>query len=119
MKTENLNTLGELKASGYKSQPIKDELRNNLREKIKSGKPVFEGVHGFENTVIPELERAILSRHNINLLGLRGQAKTRLARKISTAHSPGLSCFCISCQVIFWLPVKLFCDTFSEISFSI
>jgi magnesium chelatase subunit I len=55
-------------------------LRNNLREKIKSGKPVFEGVHGFENTVIPELERAILSRHNINLLGLRGQAKTRLAR---------------------------------------
>ena len=82
MKTENINTLGELKASGYKSQPIKDELRNNLREKIKSGKPVFEGVHGFENTVIPELERAILSRHNINLLGLRGQAKTRLARKM-------------------------------------
>ena len=78
----NIKTLGELKSSGYKSQPIKDELRNNLREKIKSGKPVFEGVHGFENTVIPELERAILSRHNINLLGLRGQAKTRLARKM-------------------------------------
>ena len=78
----NIKTLGELKASGYKSQPIKNELRNNLREKIKSGKPVFEGVHGFENTVIPELERAILSRHNINLLGLRGQAKTRLARKM-------------------------------------
>jgi magnesium chelatase subunit I len=82
MKIENINTLGELKTSGYKSQTIKDELRNNLREKIKSGKPVFEGVHGFENTVIPELERAILSRHNINLLGLRGQAKTRLARKM-------------------------------------
>ncbi len=82
MKIENIKTLGELKASGYKSQSIKDELRNNLREKIKSGKPVFEGVHGFENTVIPELERAILSRHNINLLGLRGQAKTRLARKM-------------------------------------
>jgi magnesium chelatase subunit I len=78
----NIKTLGELKASNYKSQTIKDELRNNLREKIKSGKPVFEGVHGFENTVIPELERAILSRHNINLLGLRGQAKTRLARKM-------------------------------------
>ncbi|MEO8236330.1 MAG: AAA family ATPase [Flavobacterium sp.] len=78
----NIKTLGELKASGYKSQSIKDELRNNLREKIKSGKPVFEGVYGFENTVIPELERAILSRHNINLLGLRGQAKTRLARKM-------------------------------------
>jgi magnesium chelatase subunit I len=82
MKIENINTLAELKASGYKSISIKDELRNNLREKIKSGKPVFEGVHGFENSVIPELERAILSRHNINLLGLRGQAKTRLARKM-------------------------------------
>ena len=82
MKIENIKTLGELVKSGYVSRSIKDELRENLREKIKSGKPVFEGVHGFENTVIPELERAILSRHNINLLGLRGQAKTRLARKM-------------------------------------
>ena len=82
MKIENIKTLGELKQSGYVSRSIKVELRENLREKIKSGKPVFEGVHGFENTVIPELERAILSRHNINLLGLRGQAKTRLARKM-------------------------------------
>lgn len=82
MEINNIKTLGQLKAAGYKSTSIKDELRNNLREKIKSGKPVFEGVHGFENTVIPELERAILSRHNINLLGLRGQAKTRLARKM-------------------------------------
>lgn len=82
MKIENIKTLGELKKSGYQSKSIKDELRSNLREKIKSGKPTFEGVHGFENTVIPELERAILSRHNINLLGLRGQAKTRLARKM-------------------------------------
>ena len=79
---KDLKTLGELKQSGYQSKSIKDELRDNLRTKIKSGKPVFEGVHGFENTVIPELERAILSRHNINLLGLRGQAKTRLARKM-------------------------------------
>ena len=82
MKIENIKTLGDLKKSGYVSKSIKDELRHNLREKIKFGKPVFEGVHGFENTVIPELERAILSRHNINLLGLRGQAKTRLARKM-------------------------------------
>lgn len=82
MKIENIKTLGELKQSGYVSRSIKDELRDNLRIKIKSGKPVFDGVHGFENTVIPELERAILSRHNINLLGLRGQAKTRLARKM-------------------------------------
>ncbi|MFV5690264.1 magnesium chelatase [Flavobacterium sp. ZT3R25] len=82
MKIENIKTLGELKNSGYISKSIKDELRSNLRDKIKSGIATFEGVHGFENTVIPELERAILSRHNINLLGLRGQAKTRLARKM-------------------------------------
>ncbi|HSD06212.1 AAA family ATPase [Flavobacterium sp.] len=82
MKIENINNLGELKKSGYQSKSIKNELRHNLREKIKSGEPTFEGIHGFENTVIPELERAILSRHNINLLGLRGQAKTRLARKM-------------------------------------
>lgn len=78
-----IKTLGELNKSGYKSKSIKDELRNNLREKIQKGKTTFEGVHGFEKTVIPELERAILSRHNINLLGLRGQAKTRLARKMT------------------------------------
>ncbi|WP_272022693.1 magnesium chelatase [Olleya namhaensis] len=80
MKIENIKTLGELKKAGYKSKSIKDELRDNLIERIKSKTTVFEGVHGYENTVIPELERAILSRHNINFLGLRGQAKTRLAR---------------------------------------
>lgn len=80
MKIENINTLGDLKKAGYQSKSIKDELRDNLRLRIEQGKSAFEGIHGFENTVIPELERAILSRHNINLLGLRGQAKTRLAR---------------------------------------
>lgn len=75
-----IKTFGELKQSGYKSRSIKDELRDNLIAKIKAGETVFEGIWGYENTVIPELERAILSRHNINLLGLRGQAKTRLAR---------------------------------------
>jgi len=80
MKIENIKTLGELKKAGYKSKSIKDELRDNLILKIKNKETTFDGVHGYENTVIPELERAILSRHNINLLGLRGQAKTRLAR---------------------------------------
>lgn len=75
-----INNLGELKASGYQSKSIKDELRANLILHMQARTTVFEGVHGFENSVIPELERAILSRHNINLLGLRGQAKTRLAR---------------------------------------
>ncbi len=80
MNIEKIKTLGELKAAGYHSRSIKDELRENLIENIRNGHNTFEGVHGYENTVIPELERAILSRHNINLLGLRGQAKTRLAR---------------------------------------
>jgi magnesium chelatase subunit I len=75
-----ISTFGELKNSGYTPKSIKDELRENLIRNIQSGINSFEGVHGFEKTVIPELERAILSRHNINFLGLRGQAKTRLAR---------------------------------------
>ncbi|NNF20209.1 MAG: magnesium chelatase [Flavobacteriaceae bacterium] len=75
-----INTLGALKASGYTPKSIKDELRDNLREKLRKGETTFSGIWGYEDTVIPELERAILSRHNINLLGLRGQAKTRLAR---------------------------------------
>ena len=80
MNLRSIVTLGELKKSGYESKSIKDELRENLISKMMSKETVFKGVHGYENTVIPELERAILSRHNINLLGLRGQAKTRLAR---------------------------------------
>ena len=80
---ENIKTLGELKKAGYKSKPIKDELRDNLIAKIKKKENVFKGIIGFEDTVIPEIERAILSRHNMNLLGLRGQAKTRIARQIT------------------------------------
>lgn len=80
MKQEKIRTLGELKKSGYKTKSIKEELRDNLKGKISRNEPAFEGIHGYDYTVIPELERAILSRHNINLLGLRGQAKTRLAR---------------------------------------
>ena len=80
MNITSIQTLGALKESGYQSKSIKDELRDNLIAKIKNKETIFTGVHGYENTVIPELERAILSRHNINLLGLRGQAKTRLAR---------------------------------------
>ena len=78
-----LKTLGELKKAGYISQSIKDELRNNLIQKIKNNENVFEGILGYEKTVIPEIQRAILSRHNINLLGLRGQAKTRIARQMT------------------------------------
>ena len=80
MKIETIKTLGDLIKAGYQTKSIKDELRDNLIEKIQNKETTFEGVHGYQNTVIPELERAILSRHNINFLGLRGQAKTRLAR---------------------------------------
>ena len=76
----DIKTLSELKKSGYISKSIKEELRQNLVENIKNGRTSFKGIHGYEASVIPQLERAILSQHNINLLGLRGQAKTRLAR---------------------------------------
>lgn len=75
-----IKTLGQLKAAGYQSKSIKDELRDNLIAKLRNKENVFEGIWGYEETVIPDLERAILAGHDINLLGLRGQAKTRLAR---------------------------------------
>ncbi|MES2387973.1 MAG: sigma 54-interacting transcriptional regulator [Bacteroidota bacterium] len=75
-----IDTLAALRASGYVSRTVKEELRENLILRLQSGQDVFPGIWGYEETVIPELERAILSMHNVNLLGLRGQAKTRLAR---------------------------------------
>lgn len=78
-----IKTFGALRKAGYTSRPIKDELRANLIERLQKGEQLFPGVLGYENTVIPEMERAILSRHNILLLGLRGQAKTRMARQMT------------------------------------
>jgi magnesium chelatase subunit I len=75
-----IKTLGQLKSSGYEPRSIKEELRSNLIKKLLSKEKVFEGIYGFEDTVLPDIERAVLSRHNIVLLGLRGQAKTRIAR---------------------------------------
>jgi magnesium chelatase subunit I len=82
--TNNIKTLGQLIKSGYKPKSIKQELRDNLIAKIKAKQPIFEGILGFDDTVLPDIERAILSRHNILLLGLRGQAKTRIARLLIT-----------------------------------
>lgn len=79
-----IKTLGELKASGYQSKSIKDELRENLISKLQNSSSRFEGILGFENSVLPDMERAILSRHSILLLGLRGQAKTKIARQMIT-----------------------------------
>ena len=78
-----IKTLKELKSSGYKALGIKDEMKKNLKLNLSKGISTFKGIHGYEDTVIPDLERAILSGHNINLLGLRGQAKTRLARQLT------------------------------------
>ena len=83
MDIHSITTLKQLKSNNYESKSIKDELRDNLIQNLKNNVNVFDGIHGYENTVIPEIERAILSRHNINLLGLRGQAKTRIARQMT------------------------------------
>jgi len=80
MDISKINTLGQLRESGYKPLGIKEELRKNLISKMQAGESLFEGIYGYEDTVIPDIERAILSRHNINFLGLRGQAKTKIAR---------------------------------------
>ena len=73
-------TLGELKATDYTPRSVKQELRDNLIKRLKNKEEVFPGIIGFDDTVLPDLQRAILSRHSVLLLGLRGQAKTRLAR---------------------------------------
>lgn len=78
----NIKTLKALKASGYKTKSIKEEMRDNLIRKMQNGEERFPGIVGYEDTVIPDTERAILSRHNMLFLGLRGQAKTRMARQM-------------------------------------
>jgi magnesium chelatase subunit I len=83
MKIQNIITLGELKASGYQPRSIKEELRQNLIEKLQGKENSFPGIVGYDESVIPDVERALLSRHNILFLGLRGQAKTRMARQMT------------------------------------
>jgi magnesium chelatase subunit I len=76
-------TLGELKQSGYQPLSVKDELRANLIRKLRSGEKLFPGIVGYDESVIPQLTNAILSRHNLILLGLRGQAKSRIIRQLT------------------------------------
>lgn len=73
-------TLGDLKKAGYQPKTVKEEIRQNLIHKLRNHENVFEGILGYEDSVIPDVQRALLSRHNILFLGLRGQAKTRMAR---------------------------------------
>src|ERR1041385_8781943 len=76
-------TLGELRQSGYKPLTVKEEMRKNLIEKMKRGEELFPGIVGYEETVIPQIENAILSGQDIIFLGERGQAKTRIARSLA------------------------------------
>jgi magnesium chelatase subunit I len=79
----NIHTLGELRASGYGITSVKDEMRANLLAAIARGETLFPGIHGYERTVIPAIHNAVLSKHDIILLGLRGQAKTRILRSLT------------------------------------
>ncbi len=76
-------TLGELKASGYQTRSVKDEMRANLIKKLQSGEKLLKGVLGYEESVVPQITNAILAKHNIILLGLRGQAKSRIIRQLT------------------------------------
>jgi magnesium chelatase subunit I len=81
-RIQKIKTIGELKTSGYQPRSIKEEIRQNLVAKLQSKENTFPGIVGYEDSVIPDVERALLSKHNILFLGLRGQAKTRMARQM-------------------------------------
>src|SRR4051812_26582644 len=83
MDIKHINTIRELKEAGYKPKSIKEEVRQNLIKKLHNREETFSGIIGYEDTVIPDVERALLSKHNILFLGLRGQAKTRMARQMT------------------------------------
>src|SRR4051812_34344979 len=77
-------TLGQLRDSGFRSVSVKDEMRRNLIRKLQAGAPLFQGIVGYDETVLPQVQNAILSRHDMLFLGLRGQAKTRMLRQLVT-----------------------------------
>jgi magnesium chelatase subunit I len=78
----NASTLGELRASGWRDRSVKEELRDNLIARLQAGTPLFSGIVGYDDTVIPSLERALLAGHDVIILGERGQAKTRMIRSL-------------------------------------
>ncbi|MES1223781.1 MAG: magnesium chelatase, partial [Bacteroidota bacterium] len=82
MDIKKITTLGQLKKSGYQPRSVKEEIRSNLITKLQNKESTFPGIIGYEDSVIPDTERALLSKHNILFLGLRGQAKTRMARQM-------------------------------------
>jgi len=106
-----IETLGDLRQSGYRSRPVKQEIRDNLVRKLRAGDALFPGIIGYDETVIPQLVNAVLSRHNFILLGLRGQAKSRILRGLADLlddqipvvpgceiHDDPLAPLCASCR---------------------
>ena len=106
-----MTTLGDLKKSGYRSKPVKQEIRDNLVRKLQAGETLFPGIIGYDETVVPQLVNAVLSRHNFILLGLRGQAKSRILRGLADLlddripvvpgceiHDDPLAPICSSCR---------------------
>src|SRR4249919_2804085 len=92
MDIKRINTIRELKEAGYKPKSIKEEIRSNLIKKLKAKEDTFTGIIGYEDSVIPDVERALLSKHNILFLGLRGQAKTRMARQMTELLDEYIPC---------------------------
>ena len=86
--TQRPNTLGALRAAGYRSRSVKTEIRENLIARLRSGETVFPGIVGYEDSVVPALANAVLARHNFILLGLRGQAKSRILRQLAALLDP-------------------------------
>jgi len=86
--TSQIKTLGQLKAAGYRPRSVKQEIRDNLRARLKSGGPLFPGILGYDRTVVPSVVNALLAGHDFILLGLRGQAKTRILRSLITLLDP-------------------------------
>src|SRR5262249_15629408 len=82
MQLDRPATLGELKSSGYKIETVKEEMRRNLIAKLASGERLFPDILGYDDTVVPQIQNGILSRHDLLFLGLRGQAKTRMLRQL-------------------------------------
>src|SRR6476659_524354 len=106
-----IETLKDLRKSGYRSKPVKIEVRDNLVRKLQSGEPLCPGIIGYDDTVVPQLVNAVLSRHNFILLGLRGQAKSRILRGLADLlderipvvpgceiHDDPLAPLCASCR---------------------
>lgn len=90
MEYTRIRTLGELKASGYTSRSVKQELRENVMARLRSGTPLFSGILGYDRTVLPRIQHALLAQHDILLLGLRGQAKSRIVRQLPGLLDPFL-----------------------------